>query len=104
MNNLSNQFKSLVFVVAAFLLFIACLNMPYGYYNLIKLTTTAAAIFGIIVHKDSKLLVIMFSLILLLFNPIFPVWGVDRRYWVYIDLIMFGLFLERSIYFFGKEE
>ena len=104
MNNLSNQFKSLVFVISAFLLFIACLNMPYGYYNLIKLTTTAAAIFAIIVHQNNKLLVIVFSLIVLLFNPIFPVFGVDKSYWIYIDLIIFGLFLERSIYFFGKEE
>jgi len=104
MNNLSNQFKSLVFVVASFLLFIGCLNMPYGYYNLIKLTTTAAAVFGILTHQHNKLLVIVFSVILLLFNPIFPVCGIDRNYWIYIDLVMFGLFLERSIYFFGKEE
>ena len=104
MNNLSNEFKSLVFIIAGVLLLMACLNMPYGYYNLIKLTTTAAAVFAIIVHQNNKLLVIVFSLIVLLFNPIFPVFNFDKSFWVYVDLVIFGLFLERSIYFFGKEE
>ena len=101
---MSNQFKSLVFIVAAVLLLMACLNMPYGYYNLIKLTTTATAVFGIITHKDNNCMVILFSIVLLLFNPVFPVFHFTRSFWVYVDLIMFGLFLERSIYFFGKEE
>jgi hypothetical protein len=104
MKNLSNEFKSLVFIIAGFLLLMACLNMPYGYYNLIKLTTTAAAVFGIIVHQNSKLLVIVFSLIVLLFNPIFPVFNFDKSFWVYVDLVIFGLFLERSIYFFTEED
>ena len=101
---MTNQFKSLVFIVSAFLLVIACLNMPYGYYNLIKLTTTATAVFGIITHKNNYCMVILFSLVVLLFNPIFPVFNFTKSFWVYVDLVMFGLFLERSIYFFGKEE
>ena len=104
MKNLSNEFKSLVFIIAGVLLLTACLNMPYGYYNLIKLTTTAASVFGIIVHQNNKLLVIVFSLIVLLFNPIFPVFNFDKSFWVYVDLVIFGLFLERSIYFFTEED
>lgn len=104
MKNLSNEFKSLVFIIAGVLLLTACLNMPYGYYNLIKLTTTAASVFAIIVHQNNKLLVIVFSLIVLLFNPIFPVFNFDKSFWVYVDIVIFGLFLERSIYFFTEED
>lgn len=87
--------------VIIILLFIALFPLPYGYYQLLRLVITVTS--GFIIYKDyiNKQNIsfsnIIFGLILLLYNPIFPV-HLEREIWQVINIITAIIFL---IYLFN---
>ena len=96
--------KALIFLVSAGLMLIAALDMPYGYYNFLKVLVSCVCAFGIFTHQDNKPIIVLFMVLIILFNPILPVYLFDKKQWIYIDLFMMGLFFERSIYFYMQKE
>ena len=75
-------------IIAAVLLFLALLDWPYGYYQLLRLVVTGSAgwVAYIAYHAKSQWLMIIFIIIALLFNPLIPV-HLDRETWAGIDVL-----------------
>lgn len=78
---------------AAALLGAAVLNLPYGYYNFLRLAVTSAGVLVCLQLRKTKEVVplIGFVGIVLLFNPVFPVY-LTREIWFWVDLLAAGIF------------
>tara|TARA_B100001029_G_C14985259_1_gene408561 strand:+ start:455 stop:736 length:282 start_codon:yes stop_codon:yes gene_type:complete len=76
----------------AVMLLFAILPLPYGYYTLLRLVVSISSGISIFHYLENKQmgLALVFGFILLLFNPIFPVY-LDKGTWVIIDIII-GIF------------
>ena len=88
-------------VIAASALLLALLDMPSGYYQLLRLLVCSAAVLEITRifaegHKPNvhTCLVLSFGLVALLFNPVFQV-ELEREEWAWIDVAVAALFLGR---------
>jgi hypothetical protein len=70
-------------------------RFPYGYYVLTKLLVSISAILIIYFsYKNEKTIsevIVIFSLILMLFNPIIPI-PFPRLIWTMIDFIVAGIY------------
>ena len=90
-------------IVAAAFLILALLDWPYGYYQLLRLVVTGAAVWvAYILYTAKKTgLMITFIIIALLFNPLIPV-HLDRQTWKVIDLLC-GLFFIITIFLYDTE-
>lgn len=77
----------LIFYIAAALLVVALAPLPYGFYTLVRLTSTLAfAALAFLAFKDREpLLGWAFGFMALVFNPLFPLY-LSRPLWVAIDL------------------
>lgn len=84
----------------ALLLLICLLDMPYGYYQLIRIVSFVIFIYlGITAYSDQRIAaVIVFAVGVLLFNPIFKV-ALGRQIWNVVDII-YAAFLIYSNYKF----
>ena len=86
-------------LICAGLLFLAVTNMPIGYYNLLRISVTFGA--GMVIIKELKngvgLWVIIFGFTAVLFNPIFPIYLVQKENWLPIDIISGVLFLIKGL-------
>ena len=86
-------------IVLAALLFACLLDMPYGYFQLVR---TAAMIgFGILAFdansKNRNSEMILYIGLILLFQPIYKI-ALGRQLWNVVDVIV-GLYLLVSIFF-----
>lgn len=90
-------------IVAAVLLFIAVLNLPIGYYSLMRIGVTIASILIISkeIEKGINTWIILFGIITILFNPILPIYLGSKSLWIPIDTISGVMFLA---YFFSNKE
>jgi len=81
-------------VIIAFLLLIAVLPLPYGYYIFLRWITCGMAIFTayIAYQWEAKWAVWVFVPIAILFNPVVPI-HLDKETWVIIDIIVAIIFL-----------
>ncbi len=54
------------------MMFVALADLPYGYYQLLRLVTLACAVWIIVAawHSDRQWLAVVFGLIALIFNPV----------------------------------
>jgi len=91
----NNNLKLIFFIPASFLLLAAFFRFPYGYYVLTKLLVSISAILIIYFsYKNEKTInevIVIFSLILILFNPIIPI-PFPRLIWIIIDFIVAGIY------------
>ena len=71
------------------MLFLAIFQLPYGYYNLLRLVVTiSSGISSFNAYEDEKVgVAIIFAIICLLFNPIFPIY-LDKNMWIPIDILV----------------
>lgn len=80
---------TLFFLIPAALLVIAVLPLPYGYYTLLRLVVTIAAVvaaLGLYQARQAVVWTVIFmGAVALLFNPIITV-RLDRSAWLPIDL------------------
>jgi len=87
--------KILTFI-CGILLFAALLPLPIIYYTVLRWVVTigGAAIITKQFDKGTRYWIVLFSVLLILFNPIFPVWLYQKSKWIPIDilggLIFFG--------------
>ena len=74
------------------MLLFAIFPLPYGYYQLLRMIVAISC--GISAYKayedKNQVLSIAFALVLILFNPIAPIY-LDKGTWVFIDIIV-GIF------------
>ena len=82
--------KLLFLIPGIFLCIIPFFKFPYGIYTLLRILVTLSAAFIIYdsYKKTNKvdLKIVIFSIILIIFNPIFPI-RLSKEMWLPIDLI-----------------
>ncbi len=80
-------------VCCALLLFIAVLPNPLKYYWLLRVIVSIGATLVILKNMVNGYWVVLFGVILILFNPIFPIHFYMKLPWVPVDIISGLLFL-----------
>lgn len=83
----------IVSVCCAILLFIAIFHAPREYYWLLRTVVSIGAILVIIKNITKAYWVVLFAIVLILFNPIFPIYLYKKLLWMPIDVIAGILFL-----------
>ena len=85
-------------IITALLLFIAVLELPYGYYTFLRIAVTTACIFHVVKEYELRNYFwwIPFLLIAILFNPLIPVHLYDKNKWMPIDIACGVLFLLKA--------
>lgn len=89
--------KGLLFLCSC-LLFIGLLNLPTGFYTFLRIIVTIGAIAVLIkeFEKGLNFWILIFVVIIIIFNPLVPVYLNDKSAWVPIDIICGLLFLLKS--------
>ena len=92
----------LLHIGLAILLLIGLFDMPYGYYQLIRIVSFVIFIYlGITAYSDQRIVsVVVFAVGALLFNPIFKV-ALGRQIWNIVD-ILYAAFLIYANFKFKK--
>lgn len=87
----------IVYALCAVMSFLALLTMPIGYYTVLRLSITVAALLSIYHDRDTGINAwnVVFGLIAIVFNPIAPVYFNDRDIWSVIDVVTGGVFALR---------
>ena len=80
-------------ICCALLLFIAVLPNPLKYYWVLRVITSIGAILVILKNINNGYWAVLFGVILILFNPIFPIHFYMKLPWIPKDLISGLLFL-----------
>lgn len=75
--------------IAAILLSIGCFRLPMGYYTFLRIVACIIAILAIISNKEEGFgwCNIVFAIVAVLFNPIFPIHLHSKVAWVIIDAV-----------------
>ncbi|MCZ4224962.1 DUF6804 family protein [Pedobacter rhodius] len=86
--------KSLFIFCSAFC-FIAVFNLPTTYYSFLRIIISTGAILGIYSFLKYKnyYWMIVFTIILLFFNPLFPIYLHRKSVWIPMDIVVGLLFL-----------
>ncbi len=81
-------------LICAGLLLLALVDLPIGYYTLLRIVVTIGAVAIVVTEFENGInfWVIAFGLIAILFNPLIPVYLGDKSAWMPIDLITAILF------------
>ncbi|WP_379085147.1 DUF6804 family protein [Pedobacter sp. UC225_65] len=83
------------FTLCALCCFIAILKLPITYYTFLRIIISLGAILAIynfLKHKDHAWLIV-FVILLILFNPVFPIYLYRKSAWVPLDILVGILFL-----------
>ena len=89
-------------IPAIFLCVVPFFKFPYGIYTLLRIVVTLSAAF--VIYDNYKKLnkvnttIVIFSIILIVFNPIFPI-RLNRELWLPIDLITAAIYFYYYIKF-----
>lgn len=79
------------FIGAVFMI-IGALRLPYAYYNFLRGLITIISFYGIIAHlKSSKMMMLIYIIVLVMFNPVFEI-HLSKTIWHLIDIV-FGFML-----------
>jgi hypothetical protein len=83
----------ILLLICAGLLFIGLLDLPIGYYSLLRIAVTIGSVVVVVTEFENGLnfWVIIFGLIAILFNPLIPVYLNDKSAWMPLDIIS-GIF------------
>ncbi|MFC4635492.1 DUF6804 family protein [Dokdonia ponticola] len=86
--------RHIVSTICALLLFIAVFHLPAGYYRFLRVVVFIGAL--LVVYRNRKdwlFWTILFACIVILFNPILPIYLYKRSIWMPLDIIVGILFL-----------
>jgi len=91
----SHQALQWLFIFVAVLCFIAVLPLPIGYYTFLRLATTLGGLLAIyLMHQlKNKMLVYIFLVITIFFNPIIPIYLQKKGIWIPLDILTGCAFL-----------
>lgn len=87
-----------VSVCCALLLFIAVLPNPLSYYWMLRIVVSVGAILVILNNISKTYWVVLFSIVVVLFNPVFPIHFYMKIPWIPIDIASGFLFLIEIIF------
>lgn len=90
------QARRLLALICAAALLLALFKLPIGYYTFLRLLVTTGAVVHVVHHHRRDGLgirVVLFGILALLFNPLWPVYLQDRNVWAPIDILGGVLFL-----------
>ena len=90
--------KTLLLICAG-LLFIGLIDMPMGYYTLLRIVVSICSVAIVVTELANGLnfWVIAFGLITILFNPLIPIYLNDKSAWMPIDIIAGIIFVIKSL-------
>ena len=77
--------------IIGILLFVAVLPLPMGYYDLLRIIVSIGAVLNILGGRS------IFIPVLIIFNPIIPVYLYDKAIWAIIDI-------DSGMIFFASDE
>ena len=83
----NRKLLTIINILAALLLLIGVLAMPYGYYTFLRLLVTVVAVINIYYSYQNKsyAALIIGIIIALLFNPVIPVY-LQKDVWMVLDI------------------
>jgi len=86
--------KNIFWIAPIGVMAIGLLPMPYGYYNLSRLTVCVCAIYFCLklFQKNNTVFLWVFGLLAVLYNPIMPVRLYDKEIWMVVNAITAFLF------------
>ena len=85
-------------LICAGLLFLGLVDLPIGYYTLLRIIVTIGAVATVVSEFENGInfWVIIFGIIAILFNPLIPIYLNDKSAWMPIDIIASILFIIKS--------
>ena len=99
--------KLLFLIPGIFLCIVPFFKFPYGIYTLLRIVVTLSSAFIIYDNykriKNVNVTIVIFSIILIVFNPIFPI-RLNRELWLPIDLITAAIYFYYYIKFRKKND
>lgn len=89
----------ILLLICTGLLFIGLIDLPIGYYTLLRIVVTIGSVAVLVTEYEEGLhfWVIAFGLIAILFNPLIPIYLNDKSAWMPIDIIAGILFIIKSL-------
>lgn len=90
---LFNMLVKSISLLCALLLFIAVMQLSREYYWLLRTVVFIGALLVFVKNRKYVVWAIIFALIAVLFNPIFPIYLYNKAYWIPLDIITGILFL-----------
>ena len=93
-------------LIISILLAIGCAHMPIGYYTFLRLAVFAAGIAIIVADRKRGVNFsnVIWTLIVILFNPIFPVYLHSKLAWTIIDAAAACLFAYKTYYYYKADK
>ncbi|WP_062055504.1 DUF6804 family protein [Sediminicola sp. YIK13] len=81
-------------IICACHLFFAGLELPNAYYEYLRILVTAVALLTVIKNLNkSRLYMIAFGVVAIIFNPVYPLDLYNKTFWLLLDIITALLFL-----------
>ncbi|RDC54228.1 hypothetical protein DU508_22320 [Pedobacter chinensis] len=92
-----------LFICCAVCCFIAIVKLPIEYYTFLRIIVSISATLAIyhFIKLKNITLIVVFTIILFLFNPVFPFYMYKKSIWIPFDIITGILFL---VVFFLKKK
>jgi hypothetical protein len=80
--------------IASGMLILAIFDLPMGYYTFLRICISIAAIISLLHYREIKddNLMVCFGLVLILFNPLIPIYLHNKGLWFIIDLVAAVIF------------
>ncbi|MDU1905995.1 MAG: DUF6804 family protein [Dysgonomonas sp.] len=92
--------------ICAVILFIGVADLPIGYYTFLRIVISIGA--GIVCYQEwenpSKNWLIIFGAILILFNPVMPVYLNNKALWIPLDIITGIIFVVKALSYKKSEK
>ncbi|WP_121906548.1 DUF6804 family protein [Ulvibacter antarcticus] len=87
----------LISLICAGMLLFALLNLPIEYYTLLRIVVFIGALLVVVENLKKLHWLFIFLLIAILFNPVYPVYLLQKGIWMPIDLVCAALFVIEAI-------
>ena len=89
--------KTLLLICAG-LLFIGVIDLPIGYYTLLRIVVTIGSIAVVVLEYENGLnfWIITFGILAIVFNPLIPIFLNDKSSWMSINIIGGIIFVIKS--------
>ena len=84
-------------LLCTLLLFIAIMQFSREYYCLLRTVVFIVALLVFVKNRKYVVWAIIFALIAILFNPIFPIYLYNKAHWIPLDIITGILFLLEAV-------
>ncbi len=95
---MNKEVKKTVYTICALMLLIGIFNLPITYYTLLRGVVFAGGIVILFDNEKNMIPKLIFVLIIILYNPVVPVYLGKKPLWIPLDIISAGFFLVQGFY------